>query len=1156
MPRKATDIAKLSNAFSTGGGGGEFERRVQAVFALALFVDGFSPIIDLPVQKLEFQAKHLDYDVDDLVVTGSDGYRCAKLLCQIKHDLVVSDNNSTFQEVITAAWSDFNKAGFNRTSDKIALITSFIAKDSIQALRSIHEQALDDYSPEAFVQRFNQANFIGKRVQEKFNTIRTCIDRANASPISDEEMWKFCRCFVLAVFDIDYENSVNRILAKSLIRCKSEEKPNLVWSRLSDQCGDWKQHAASVSRDNIPSDIQELFGIKQEFTTLANVRADFSPNNTWATIALIGRWDEHNEYDVSALEQLVGVPYGVFQHECRDLLLSHPGLLSLKNGLWKLANRKNMLENVREQYFDDTIKSAFQIASSFLTENSKQITEDGEFSIVIPASGRFSNSDSFRSGLLEGLCILANGPQLSHCSDNLLHTETSKLIRNVLSDADWVRLVSVSDEIDFLAEMNPSAYLENLEKLIQSHPAEVKKLFPKKDNYALANWNFSTSILFTLERLAWSEESLVPCIRCLGELECLGYEQTNWANTPINTIVKILSPFSPQTRAPIDKQKNALQGLKIDHPELCWSVLTALLPQNGSYTATGSAKPRFMDIIIPDDIEISDDDRTNLFQYYIHQAITMAGSNKVRLAQLSEQTAYMLAEDILSYLNTIETASATWDDSAKCDLWIKLSELKYQILIDNSNTAPDTLTYNALCRTIDSVCPESIFYQHKRLYLSHFNEFLADENRWEEHEEKKQRAVEEIYKEMGLEAVIAFGNSIDALHDVGRYMGKGIDSETLKIILPKYQKGENTNFYSILLRTFLHQNGISALDQLDLPTYDPHFVAIILKDAPFEQGLIDRIPKYLPNNEALFWGIAVMPPYYPGYSDYNLREVIQVLLKYNRAPAAIDALGHNIEKINIDNSLMYEILMRAPAEKGTGQLHQYTVRKMIKYLQNTSNADIDALSEIEYVYLPWLDHHSSTKPRAINYKLANNAKCFCDLMEATYKKRHEDAVKTDLPKAVSERLFQLTFNYSNIPGTDWNGIFCSDRFKSWIAEVKAWAKANDRFEVTMQTVGNGLSHAKFNNDNVIERAIMEELNLAENEEMRQGYQLGVYNQRGAHWVDPEGKPERALADKYKKRADAVEQLGYTRFAGTLREISESYIAEAEENTRYMHAVVD
>ena len=1155
MPKKSTDIAKLSNAFSTGSGGANFERHVQAIFVLSLIIDGFTPIIDVPVKRLDFQAKHQGYDVDDLLVVGSNPVRQVKLLCQIKHSLSVTNSDRTFQEVITAAWSDFNKPSFNQDYDRIALITGFIAKDSINALRYIHDQAIAASNESAFIQRMNMANYTSTTCLEKFNVIRTCITRVKNSTVSDIEIWRFCRCFILAVFDVDYKCSVNRILASSLIHCKSDQDALLVWNRLSDQCGIWNQQAATVTADNMPYDILELFNCKKPIVPLYSASVNFPANDIWSKITLIGCWDERNEYDIKAIEELTQMQYGQFQNHCREILISNPQLLTFKNGIWKSLKRESAFENIREFYFDETIDRAFQIATTYLTEISKQITEDGQFDIVIPDSGRFNNSDGFRSALLTGLCMLANGPQLVHCSDNIFTAKSNKLIQNILVDADWKRLVSISDYINCLAELNPSSFLENLEKLTKKHPEEVTQLFPRKNNIYLVDRNFISSILFSLERLAWIEDYLVASIRCLGELEALNYEETNWANTPINTIIKILSPFYPQTCASIDKQKNALNGLKIDHPELYWSVITKLLPHGISYSTTGTARPLYIKSDIPNEIFLADDERVKLFYYYIQQAIAMSDSNVEKLIQLTEHTEYMGAEDLIKYLDTVKSSSVMWKDEQKCDLWIKLCELKYETLHENPDLEIETPQYATLCETIESICPQSILYRHKRLYLSHLNEFVLGKEHWEELDTQKTTAVKEIYNNLGLPSVIDFGISVDALYDVGNRLGKCINIDELKTILLQYQEGNHIPFFSSLMRSFLYQNGLSSIEQLDLLSYNPEFIATLLKDAPFEQALIDLVPKYLPENESLFWESVAVPQYYPGYSDYSLKDVINTLLSYNRAPAAITALGYNIDAASIESSLLFEILLRAPAE-GSDQIHQYTVRKIIAHLQNVDGVDIETLSGIEYIYLPWLDQYSPVKPKAINYKLANEADCFCKLMEATYKKRHDQSKKAELSKAVSERLFKLTFKYSVIPGVDWDGSFHEDKFVAWIEEVKNWAKDNDRYEVSMHTIGNGLSYAKFNASDTIEPAIMKELNAADNDELRKGYKLGIFNQRGAHWVDPEGKPERALAEKFSKRAEAVEHLGYSRFADTLRSISDDYLAEAEDNARWNEKQAD
>tara|TARA_R110002020_G_scaffold210666_4_gene416838 strand:- start:4509 stop:4754 length:246 start_codon:yes stop_codon:yes gene_type:complete len=66
------------------------------------------------------------------------------------------------------------------------------------------------------------------------------------------------------------------------------------------------------------------------------------------------------------------------------------------------------------------------------------------------------------------------------------------------------------------------------------------------------------------------------------------------------------------------------------------------------------------------------------------------------------------------------------------------------------------------------------------------------------------------------------------------------------------------------------------------------------------------------------------------------------------------------------------------------------------------------------------------------------------------------------------------------------------------------------------------------------------MNNRERSSLRDGYSTSVRNSRGFHTSDPEAKPERALAEKYREKAEAVENAGYHRLAITLREVAESY----------------
>jgi hypothetical protein len=272
-------------------------------------------------------------------------------------------------------------------------------------------------------------------------------------------------------------------------------------------------------------------------------------------------------------------------------------------------------------------------------------------------------------------------------------------------------------------------------------------------------------------------------------------------------------------------------------------------------------------------------------------------------------------------------------------------------------------------------------------------------------------------------------------------------------------------------------------------------------------------------------------------------------MKYQRTPAAISLLADVVNELQPDPQLVCDMLVQAPAEQKLEKIDPDSTRDLIRYLQESGKIDLNTLSQIEFYYLVWLDEDSEVKPKTIEYLLANESSCFCELMAAAYKKRHAESEAKTLPKAVIDRIFQITFQYRIVPGTDWNGNFHNDTFEKWMKEVATWARENDRFEVSMHTVGGALSYVEFDDAGLIDVSIMAELNKPENDELRKGYQLGTFNQRGVHWVDPEGKPEKELAAKYEKRAEAVEALGYFRFAGLLQDIAAGYLREAEDNIR-------
>ena len=161
-------------------------------------------------------------------------------------------------------------------------------------------------------------------------------------------------------------------------------------------------------------------------------------------------------------------------------------------------------------------------------------------------------------------------------------------------------------------------------------------------------------------------------------------------------------------------------------------------------------------------------------------------------------------------------------------------------------------------------------------------------------------------------------------------------------------------------------------------------------------------------------------------------------------------------------------------------LDDYAVQKIIGWFQQQEDIDLELRSDIEFIYLPMLDDYSEVRPRALNTRLSLEPEYFCSLIELCYKERNGEKREIELNKSLSDRLYEILFQFKVIPGIDWNGNFDAKRFDYWMKTVKTWSRDNDRYEVAMHTVGSGLSYAELDEDKLPQTAVIEELNRVEN----------------------------------------------------------------------------
>ena len=149
------ELKKQSNPFSTGGGGVNFETRVQAVFALSLFAKSCVPCLSqhMRAKELKFQNKYEGVNTDDFVLVAIDkSNNQSQLFAQIKHEITISESaDSMFAEVINSAWKDFKSTNFDIENDSIALITGPLPKLEVNNTLPILEWAKYSSNSEDFI---------------------------------------------------------------------------------------------------------------------------------------------------------------------------------------------------------------------------------------------------------------------------------------------------------------------------------------------------------------------------------------------------------------------------------------------------------------------------------------------------------------------------------------------------------------------------------------------------------------------------------------------------------------------------------------------------------------------------------------------------------------------------------------------------------------------------------------------------------------------------------------------------------------------------------------------------------------------------------------------------------------------------------------------
>jgi len=1162
----------LSNPFSTGGGGAHFEAHVQASFVILMLTCGYAPCLPCwPIVEIKLQGKIDGFDTDDLIIIVENDRTKERrnLLGQIKHSITITKGSALFGEVIQAAWNDFNNPKiFTKGKDAIVLITGPLNATDTHNVQWLLNQARHTKNVEEFFRNVQQANFSPPKAAEKLNVIQYHLNKANCgNEVLYEDLYDFLNHFHLLSYDLGSESGVVLSLLHSHISQFECQDPQWLWSRVVDIVQTWNQDAGTINSDKLPEDLLEPFKQKaveempEEFTAAQEKpETDWTqhPDATYLSLAvLIGAWDEKSQCDLYAITQLLGISYDEWLKKARELLHHQDSPLTLKNGIWKVVNRTELWNLLGSRVLDQNLETFKSLAISVLKERDPAFELSAEERYAAAIHGKVLEcSHVLRKGISEGLAILGSHPDAcNNCSQGKAETTCLLVLRELLTDADWVLWGSLNSLLPTLAEAAPGEFLDAVEKALRQSPCPFDRLFTEEGNGVFGR-NYLTGLLWALEGLAWDEQYLVRICVVLAELASHD-PGGQWANRPLNSLITILLPWLPQTLASIEKRKVAVQTLLKEWPDVAWNLIIQLLPSQHQISS-GSHKPSWRKTI-PEDWEkgVTHQEYWQQVSFYAELAVRAAGYNTVRLSELIDHFDNLPkpAFDQLVEVLSSQTISELSEDQ-RLLLWDRLRKFtdKHRRFSDAKWALPDELI-TRIEEVAKRLAPADPFNLYQHLFTDREFDFYEGRGDWEKQrkklDERRERVIREIFKQSGIDGVIRFAESVDSPEKIGYAIGAIYDETIEQAFLPHFFSAEDSKLKA-LVSGFIwrrqHVKGWDWCDNIDKSGWTPAQIGQFLACLPFAKEAWDRASDWLQDHEGEYWTCTGANAY---QSDGDLNIAIEKLIEHDRPHAAInclDRMRHDKQPIDT-NQCVRALLAALSSSEPTYSMDSYHIVKLIKYLQTDPSVNQEDLFRVEWAYLPLLDRHSGVAPKLLESRLANYPEFFCEVIRLIYRSKNEEKPSkepSEEVKAIATNAWRLLHEWKTPPGAQEDGTFNEDHFEKWLRRVKDVCRETGHLEVALLEIGEVLINSPSDPNGLwIHRAVAQALNDRDADEMRRGFSTGTYNARGVHWVDPTGKPEKELAEQFRRKAEDVENAGFHRFAATLRELAESYDREAQ-----------
>lgn len=899
-------------------------------------------------------------------------------------------------------------------------------------------------------------------------------------------------------------------------------------------------------------------------------------------MSLIGSWKETSKADREIVSLLAKKEYAAVEADLVQFLQSEDA------PVWSIESGRGVISKVdvlfaisglvTREHLDDFLGIAKLVLSE--ADPALELPERDRWAAGMYGKVR-DHSATLREALCETMVLLAmHGNDLF--SERLglnVQSRVEVLVRDLLTPFTLDKLQLQDRNLPYYAEAAPDMFLTLVDTDLRSLNSAVMGLMkPVEPGIFSTCWR--TGILWALECIVWKAGYLPRVTLALGKMAEQKLDD-NWNHKPINTLKAIYRWWLPQTAASADERISGLKLLAKKFPETAWDIcLEQIRPER---FALPNYKPRWRDDAdgLGEPRRLEEGGRFRLEA--LRLAITWTTHNEKTLGDLIERINIMPEEE----------QSRIWD---LVDDWTKnASEVAKSVLRERIRRSAFTRRgrrkdlkgggRNRAQIAYEKLASKDPVFKYKWIFESDWVEPSYDELEDEHYDyktstkkiaEDRKKALQEIWREQGLDGVIKLANEVEPVHLVAGYLfdsnpkGLNLSSLLTDVIDDKRFNSEQKRdgFVSTLLRCVSLEMRDQFFDRAIESGIKGVRLAKLLTLAPCDRATWNKVGHQSKTVRAKYW--QTVRPWVREYTEDDLALLIDALLEEARPRAAFFAAHMDWSKIETPRLMrLLKALISSNESVKEYQLEAYDISAAFESLNSRPDKNVEQLANLEFQFIGVLtDDDTEYGIPNLQREFSKSPKLFADIV-AMATKRSDDAqdppelIIQDLDKQqqVAKACYTALNHINQAPGYDKETQSIDVRsMLDWLTEARSRLSALGRQNIGDQFIGQLL--ARHNPESEADwpaDEICEALETMGSDHIAKGFANQIFNSRGVHWTSGDGQQERELAQKYRSHSRHL-AFEYPFVSSILESIAATYdrlaLSEEAEGKRRKQSLME